>query len=89
MSRLSQYRVLITGILSPLAALVFYAVVYMTLTEMSSDLEKDWLFRLSMAALAMLVPFLITAFLATRIGWSARFRFQRRWGSCWPFFLWH
>jgi len=64
MSRLSQYRVLITGILSPLAALVFYAVVYMTLTEMSSDLEKDWLFRLSMAALAMLVPFLITAFLA-------------------------
>jgi thiol:disulfide interchange protein len=51
-----------------LAALVFYAVVYMTLTEMSSDLEKDWLFRLSMAALAMLVPFLITAFLAYKVG---------------------
>ena len=64
MSRLSKHRVLIAGILSPLAALVFYAVVYMALTEMSSDLEKDWLFRLSTAALAMLVPFLITAFLA-------------------------
>src|SRR5262252_439883 len=59
MSRLSQYRVLITGILSPLAALVFYAVVYMTLTEMSSDLEKDWLFRLSLSAK---VGFLLAVF---------------------------
>ena len=64
MARLSQYRVLIAGILSPIAALICYVVVYMTLTELSSDLEKDWLFRLSMATLAMFVPFLITAFLA-------------------------
>jgi peroxiredoxin len=64
MSRLSQYRVLIAGILSPIAALICYAVVLMTLTEWSSDREKDWLFRLSMATLAMSASFLITIFLA-------------------------
>jgi cytochrome c biogenesis protein CcmG/thiol:disulfide interchange protein DsbE len=58
MSKLSQYRVLLAGILSPIAALICYVVVYMTLTELSSDLEKDWLFRLSIATLAMFVPFL-------------------------------
>ena len=53
MSKLSKYRVLVSGILSPLAALFLYALVYGTLTRGSADREKDWLFRLSLATLAM------------------------------------
>ena len=66
MTRLSQYRVLLAGILSPIAALVCYAIVYMTLTNLSHDHERDWLFRLSMATLSMSVPFLITIALAVK-----------------------
>lgn len=64
MSRLSKYRVLIAGILSPLIALFLYLLVYGTLTRYSADLEKDWLFRLSLSTLAMTVPFVITVALA-------------------------
>ncbi|MGH9728632.1 MAG: peroxiredoxin family protein [Candidatus Acidiferrales bacterium] len=60
MTRLSKYRVLLCGILSPLAALFLYALVYSTLTSRSTNLEKDWLFRLSVSTLTMAVPFLIT-----------------------------
>jgi len=63
---LSKYRVLIAGMLSPLAALVCYGLVYVTLTRASADREKDWLFRLSLATLAMAVPFLVTLALAIR-----------------------
>jgi peroxiredoxin len=68
MNKLSKYRVLIAGILSPFAALFLYSLVYMMLTEHSADLEKDWLFRLSMSALAMTVPFLVTLLLAVKDG---------------------
>jgi thiol-disulfide isomerase/thioredoxin len=64
MSRLFRYRVLVAGIVSPLAALFLYALVYSTLTYLSSDLEKDWLFRLSVSTLMMAVPFLFTLALA-------------------------
>lgn len=64
MNKLSKYRVLISGILSPLAALFLYALVYTILTRSSADLEKDWLFRLSLSTLAMTVPFLFTLALA-------------------------
>lgn len=60
MTRLSNYRVLISGILSPLAGLFLYAIVYATLTRFSANREKDWLFRLSLSTFAMAVPFLIT-----------------------------
>ena len=66
MSRLLRYRVLVAGIVSPLAALFLYALVYSTLTYLSSDLEKDWLFRLSVSTLVMAVPFLFTLALAIR-----------------------
>jgi thiol-disulfide isomerase/thioredoxin len=66
MSKLSKYRVLISGILSPVAAIFLYAVVNGTLIRLSSDLEKDWLFRLSLATLAMTVPFLGTLTLAIK-----------------------
>lgn len=60
MAQPSNYRVLVAGIVSPLAALVLYALVYSILTRTSADLEKDWLFRLSLSTLAMTLPFLAT-----------------------------
>lgn len=68
LARLSKYVVLICGILSPPAAVFLYALVYGTLTSRSADLEKDWLFRLSVSTLAMTVPFLVTLALAIRDG---------------------
>jgi len=64
MTTLSRHRVLVCGVLSPLAALFLYALVYGTLTRYSADLDKDWLLRLSLSTLAMTVPFLITLVLA-------------------------
>ncbi len=64
MLRVRGKVVLISGLLSPLAALVFYALVYSTLSRFSADLEKDWLFRLSLSTLAMTAPFLVTLGLA-------------------------
>ncbi len=62
----SKYSVLISGILSPFAAILLYALVYETLTRRSTDLENDWLFRLSVSTLAMAVPLLVTFALAMR-----------------------
>ena len=66
MTQLSNCRVLISGIVSPLAAFCLYALVYATLTAASADREKDWLFRLSLSTLAMTVPFLVTLGLAIK-----------------------
>lgn len=66
MTRPSKYRVLISGILSPIAAVVLYVLAYSTLTRFSADLEKDWLFRLSSSTLVMTLPFLITLTLAVK-----------------------
>src|ERR1039458_5933883 len=60
----SKHRVLLCGILSPVLALILYALVYGTLTRLSNDLEKDWLFRLSASTLAITIPFLFTVALA-------------------------
>lgn len=66
MAGLSRYPVFICGILSPVAALLLYAIVYGVLTRASADTEKDWLFRLSVSTLAMVVPFIVTLLLALR-----------------------
>ena len=60
----SKYRVLLLGILSPVLAVILYALVYEVLTRFSHDIEKDWLFRLSASTLAMTIPFLFTVALA-------------------------
>ena len=62
--KLSKHGVLLCGILSPLLALILYALVYGTLTRYSADLEKDWLFRLSLSTIAMTIPFFATIALA-------------------------
>ncbi len=66
MARQFKHIVLLCGVLSPLAALVFYSVVYETLTHRSANLEGDWLFRLSLSTLAMTVPFIVTVALAVK-----------------------
>ena len=60
MAQSFKYRVLVAGILSPLVSLVLYALVYSILTRASADLEKDWLFRLSLSTIAMTLPFMVT-----------------------------
>lgn len=64
MAKLSSYRVLIAGILSPLAAALFGMLVYSRLTQASADRDKDFVFRLSLTTLAMAVPFIATLALA-------------------------
>src|SRR5215472_9729778 len=66
MAKLLKHRVFISGILSPLVALVFYSLDYATLTRFSTNIEKNWLFRLSLSTLAMTVPFLVTTALALK-----------------------
>jgi thiol-disulfide isomerase/thioredoxin len=64
--KLSNHRVLLCGILSPVLALILYALVYGTLTHYSADLEKDWLFRLSSSTIAMTIPFFATIAVAMK-----------------------
>jgi thiol-disulfide isomerase/thioredoxin len=66
MNKLSKYRLLFLGVLSPLTAIFLYALVYTTLTRFSTDLEKDWLLRLALSTLAMVVPFLVILAFAIR-----------------------
>jgi peroxiredoxin len=73
MSKLSKYRVLIAGILSPFAALILYALVYGALTHYSSDREKDWQFRLTVSTIAMLLPIALTGFLVWKDRRAQRF----------------
>lgn len=64
--KLFRHRVLLCGILSPVLALILYTLVYGTLTHYSRNLEKDWLFRLSISTVAMTVPFFVTIALAMK-----------------------
>ena len=64
--KLSQHRLLLCGILSPVLALILYTLVYAMLTRYSADLEKDWLFRLSVSTIAMTVPGFATIALAMK-----------------------
>jgi thiol-disulfide isomerase/thioredoxin len=66
MNKLSKYRLLLLGVLSPLAAIFLYALVYTALTRFSNNLEKDWLFRLALSTLAMALPFFVVLALANR-----------------------
>lgn len=71
--KLSKHRVLLCGILSPVLAVILYALVYGTLTRYSADLEKDWLFRLSLSSIAMTIPFFATVSVAMKARRSGAF----------------
>src|SRR5215470_11302349 len=64
MNKAYQYCVLVVGILSPLLGYFLFQVVYNTLTRASTNRDKDWLFRLSAATVAMILPWLATLVLA-------------------------
>lgn len=60
MSKSFRHRVLVFGLLSPVIGIVLYVLVYSQLTELSRNPKRDWVFRLSLSALAMTLPFLFT-----------------------------
>jgi len=72
-AKLFRYLVLIVGLLAPVLAQRLYSLVYSTLTQSSSDRQKDWLFRLAVSTVAMMLPFFVTLSLA----WAGR-RQQRK-----------
>jgi peroxiredoxin len=64
MSKIARYRTLIVGILSPVLAGFLGSTVYVTLTRASENRDRDFIFRLSMTAAAMALPFVLTLILA-------------------------
>ena len=78
--KLSKHRVLLCGILSPVFALILYGLVYATLTRYSPDLEKDWLFRLSLSTIAMTIPGFATIALAVNARRTSPFSFSAKIG---------
>jgi cytochrome c biogenesis protein CcmG, thiol:disulfide interchange protein DsbE len=63
---LSRYRVLLSGILSPLLALVLNVFVIQILLALSPNPENNWRFRLLASSLALPVPFFLTLILALK-----------------------
>jgi peroxiredoxin len=66
MGRLSKYRVLIMGILSPFLAIFLSVIVNDLLLRFSVDPERDWRFRLSVSTVMMTVPFIVALVLAMK-----------------------
>ncbi|HMI50358.1 MAG TPA: redoxin domain-containing protein [Candidatus Saccharimonadales bacterium] len=60
MSKRWWNRLFLFGLLTPFAAVFLYLLVYSTLTSLSRNVERDWLIRLLLAGLAMVVPSLVT-----------------------------
>jgi thiol-disulfide isomerase/thioredoxin len=59
-------RVFVAGVASPVASALLYVVVYSAMTAASHNLNKDWLFRLSIATFAMVLPSVFVFVLAFR-----------------------
>ena len=57
-------RTLLSGILAPFLAAWLGLTTYRTLTEASTDHDRDFVFRLSLTALAIALPFFLTLLLA-------------------------
>jgi len=66
MERPTLNRVFVAGIVSPFAAVLIYGLVYSLLTSLSRDVERDWGFRLFIAAVAMALPSVLAFVLAVR-----------------------
>ena len=60
MSKLGKYRTLIFGASSPISAAILGVGTYLLLTNTSQNLDADFVFRLSMTAVAMALPFIVT-----------------------------
>ena len=57
-------RVFVAGVVAPFAAVLIYGLVYSLMTSLSRNVERDWGFRLFIAALAMALPSVLTVVLA-------------------------
>ena len=66
MEKLSRYRVLVSGILSPVMAVLLSVLVNGILMRWSADPSRDWLFRLSVSTVVMVVPFAVTLVFAMK-----------------------
>jgi cytochrome c biogenesis protein CcmG, thiol:disulfide interchange protein DsbE len=66
MGKFLKYRALVSGILSPVMAVLLSAVVNQALMRLSVDPEKNWLLRLSVSTVVMVVPFALTLIFAKR-----------------------
>ena len=66
MERRRLNLVFVVGVVAPFAAILLYGLVYGLMTSLSRDVEKDWAFRLFVAAVAMTVPSVLTFALAFR-----------------------
>ncbi|UCF37533.1 MAG: TlpA family protein disulfide reductase [Acidobacteriota bacterium] len=60
MSKSVAYRTLIAGVLSPILSVILGVVAYSTLTRASADRDADFVFRLTMTTIVMLLPFALT-----------------------------
>ena len=60
MSKLGKYRTLIFGVSAPILAAILGVGTYLLLTNTSQNLDGDFIFRLSMTAVAMALPFIVT-----------------------------
>jgi len=60
MSKLGKSRTLIFGASSPILAAILGVGTYLLLTNTSQNLDADFIFRLSMTAVAMALPFIVT-----------------------------
>ena len=58
--------VFVFGAVAPFAAILLYGLVYGLMTSLSRDVERDWGFRLFVAAVATTVPSILTFVLAFR-----------------------
>ncbi|HTB98678.1 MAG TPA: TlpA disulfide reductase family protein [Terracidiphilus sp.] len=58
--------VFVVGVVAPFAAILLYGLVYGLMTSLSRDVERDWGFRLFVAAVAMTVPSILTFVVAFR-----------------------
>ena len=59
-------RVFVAGVIAPVASVVLYMVVYSALTSASRDVTRDWLFRLCVSTLVMLLPGVFVIVLAMK-----------------------
>ena len=66
MGKVSNHRVLVAGIFSPLLALLLNIIFIQALLALSSNPENNWRFRLFISSLALPIPFLATLVLALK-----------------------
>lgn len=66
MGKLSKYRVLAAGVLSPFVAVFLNVIVNGMLMRFSAHPETNWRFRLGVSTVVMAIPFVLTLVLVVK-----------------------